>query len=568
MAKTRRSLSIYQIRPTAGGVDIVDFDQVIDPEVLPNVATYDLAADVDFEARLYADSPEPMEPAWVDFLRTGFGEDVHATETTTNRAVMVLRTHFHNATRYFALTFGAGRHMLKPDAVAHGLGLKAALNVVYEGDDPTAPSAPARVKRVDAQTVAENTLRTLRQANRYATFEAFGIDVQRDLLSAVTGEPAEKAIWGSRVTGGDAIYLNIPAEFQDLGGICRRLWRASRADHYKARFDWIDNVRIVEDPDELKRLRNLLIDGLREGEVQGLDLAPPQLVDWDSIESFSFSVRPDNIQPNLALDHYREVVADAGLLPELSLDHLSRHRARALDPGSSVLYEWPVLECLTGELRLGGLTYLLEEGQFFEIEAGYLRQLDTYLARLKECPVVLPDSTSAGGTEQTESDYNASAADASPDRLLLDKETVKVSTHTSPVEICDVLTVDRRFIHVKRKLQSNQLSHLFSQGWMSADLFLMSPEFRKATRRAIQRAERARAKATKDSGFIGRFADALNFDAPTPSAMEVVYAIIADWNGQSLPSALPFFSKVNLRRHVDDLRRMGYGVSYRRIELK
>lgn len=252
---------------------------------------------------------------------------------------------------------------------------------------------------------------------------------------------------------------------------------------------------------------------------------------------------------------------------ELTLAHLKRDRVLAVEGGGDVIREWPVFRCLTGELEVDGRTYLLEDGDVFEVEPDYLKDLDRYLDELEESDIGLPDSPMRNGEEETEGDYNRRASETSDTHLLLDKETVKVDTHTSPIEICDVLTTDRRFVHVKRKLQSASLSHLFSQGYVSADLFLMSPDYRTATRDKIAEAERERAGRAGDPSFRGRFQAVLDFDTPNTSLLEVVYAIVAKWGGRSLVGALPFFSKVNLRRHADDLRRMGYRVSYKRIEV-
>ena len=51
----------------------------------------------------------------------------------------------------------------------------------------------------------------------------------------------------------------------------------------------------------------------------------------------------------------------------------------------------------------------------------------------------------------------------------------------------------------------------------------------------------------------------------TPSEFTIVYAIMAKWSDRSLAEALPFFSKINLRRCTRDLTRMGYNVLYKRI---
>lgn len=561
MMGKRRALTIYQLRSNLG-----DFDEAINADALAAATQYPMTATADFEARLYVHAPEATSPGWLELIQEGFGEDVQVTSSASNRALIIIRLRYYNGLRYFALTFGGGRHMLNPAAVEKGYGLRVALNSIYEGDRSDDQSAPARVKRVDAKTVAQNTLRTLRQTNRHATFEVFGLDVQRDLLNAVVGEPVDTVLWGTRIAGSDAISLSIPTAFDDLGEVCKRVWRLGRSKDYRARFDWIDNIHVVEDTALVSDLEDQLVHTLLTGSVDTLALAPPQVIDWDRIESFEFTVSQNQDFDDLRLTDYLALLL-VDDTDRIDIGRLRRHRARAIDAGGNVAYEWPLMRCLSGEVRLNGTAYLLEDGAFYEVDDGYMAALDGFIAAIPACDTDLPDSYKTNGKELTEGAYNEQAA-ADPQRLLLDKKTVKVSTHTSPIEICDLLTTDRRFIHVKRKLGSSDLSHLFAQGYVSADLFLMSPDYRATVKDKIGETEQARAVAENNAGFIGRFTGTLNFDAPDPSKIEVVYAVVAAWNGRSLVAALPFFSKVNLRRHVDDLRRMGYRVTFSRVEVR
>ena len=224
----------------------------------------------------------------------------------------------------------------------------------------------------------------------------------------------------------------------------------------------------------------------------------------------------------------------------------------ALDADGELMADWTVLRCLSGELTLRGATYLIDAGDLFEIAGVYIRDLDAHVDGVRESELVLPSS----GSDETEGAYNARAAASSDKYLLLDKKTVRIARHPTPIEICDILTEDRRFVHVKRKLGSSSLSHLFVQGVVSADLFLMSAEYRDRVQKGIRKAE----------PFRGRFS---SFDVKgiNPGEYEVVYGVIAKWDGRSLVQALPFFSKVNFRRQAEQLRRMGYGVKYKRTKV-
>ncbi len=563
MSANRRALTIFQITPSIDGADVSSFDQVVQASALtdPQLQTTELPAGFDFDGRLYVIAPAPEEPRWGAFLREGFGDTFNLSATATNRALLVIRFRYYNADRYFAVAFGAGRHLMRRDAYVRSFGLKAALNLIYEDDVLDGSASSDRVRQVDSRTVAGNTFRTRRQANRDTTFEQFGLDTERDLLSTVTGEPSDRTELGSRVFGADHVGVNLPIDFSGLVGLCKRLWRAGRADDYETHFSWIDNLSAIAEPARLEALRSAVVQQLRDGAVGAFELAPPELVDFDAIETFRIEVGANDVSvADLTLSAYLALF-DAGGLAALTWDRMKSHRVAALSAQGELLHRWPVSDCLFGELDDDGETVLLDAAEFFAVAADFLADLDAFVAAIPESDVDLPDSRiDANGREISEGVYNVEAAQHLPTHLLLDKRTVRVAPNTSSIEICDVLTTDRKFVHVKRKLGSASLSHLFSQGYVSGDLFVTSHEYRTAVA-----AEIAAAEADKGSGPI--FTNALDFQAPDPAAIEVVYAVVANWNGDSVVDRLPFFSKVNLRRHATDLRRLGYEVTFKRIDI-
>lgn len=552
MPGERRKLTLYRIKDYIAGEKVRKFeDALLDPA---NLTTYDLAGRHDFEARLFVQEPEVKRPDWAEFLESAFGEVEEIGESASNGAVIIVKVRYYRKDRFFAFTFGSGRYLLRPDSFERGYGLRVALNSTY-GGEAFEQMDPARIRRVDHKTVSANTLRTSRQADRWAAFEVFGVDAQRDLLKAITGVPTEAASWGTRVTGADALHLNIPFEIDDLGDKCKEIERTHSRDNYKEGFAWIDNVHAVVDPHLLADLEAQLLEKLRNQEVERLEASPPELVDWDEIADFRFSFDPDFARSDLELEQYLTLLKDTDKLDGLTIAHLrTAHKVEVYDQGGNPFKHWPLFRCLNGELDFEGKTYLLSEGEFFEVEPEYLNDLDGVIGHLQEWQGRLPESDG----DIKEGDYNELAANSSSDYLLLDKKTVRVSGRTSPIEICDILTKTGSFVHVKRKLGSSSLSHLFSQGLVSADLLLMSREYREAVLKKVTAAERS-------SGTPGRFSSLILPDGISPRNHEVVYAIVAKWKNRELEDALPFFSKVNLRWFTEGLRRMGYPVSYKRI---
>ncbi len=149
-------------------------------------------------------------------------------------------------------------------------------------------------------------------------------------------------------------------------------------------------------------------------------------------------------------------------------------------------------------------------------------------------------------TGLTEGDYNKTVAASNANYCLFDQKMIAVEGGPKKIESCDLFTRDKRFIHVKNKGQSAQLSHLFAQGRVSAECFASDEKFRKQISEI----------ATKEFGSPV-------FDytqKPSSNEYEVVYAIIDD-KDSDLVNKLPFFSKVNLMLTAQELDRMHFRYS-------
>lgn len=533
-----QALTIYALRD-----HVDDFDDAITEEALDNPAieTHDLVGDFPFEARLYNLPVPPTPPNWTEFLQLGFPAFT-PTPSAMNRVAVILR--IADPRRLFALTFGSGRFLLRPDAYAPKYGLRVALNTIYEGDaDALVPSD--RLRQVSLTTVGKNTMHTRRQTNRNAAFQDFQADLSRDLLNAVVGVPTDAAAWGTRVSGSDAIHLHAITGFDQLGQLCHDLHSAYAETSYQVRFKAIDNVKEIPRAEQ-GPLEELAIDQLAT-DPDAVALAPPSIVSWDDISAFRYSLDRSRDYQDLNYSDYLELLDDPP-----TLDDLRRHRIEALGPDGDVLESWPVFAALDLEISRSEGVILLTGGLFYSIAPDYLSQLNADLDTMEEASYVLPLSTiSSEGNEETEGDYNARAAAEDPDLALLDKNTVRLP-NTDPIEVCDLLTTTGLFIHVKRKFSSSSLSHLFAQGSVSGNLFLSNSDFRSELRAKLD----------------PRFHSLVPPHRPDAALFEVVYAIIGRWDGAALTARLPFFSKVNLRHHADLLRTLGYRVTYKPVDLR
>ena len=500
----------------------------------------------------------PRDPDWALFLRGGLEGEVEIPSASAPGALIIMRVVVGKNSHYFAFTFGTGRHLLRSEALVRRFGLRVVLNAVFEDDTATETSGATRLRSIDAKRVSSNTVRMRHQTSQIADFEAFDVDRNRDFLHGVTGVPKKTNLWGKNMTGSDSLTLNRNMTFGELPKLCTDLVKTYSSKKYKHRFGWVDDVGVVTDTHLVEALEKSVASKLSTNSLSDLELTIPEVVDWHRISGFMLPTqkRARITHPELRIVDSVSALSLNSMLQGIDAAGLRAQRIEVVDGNGDPWKSWSVWQCITGEISHGGRKFILDEGDFYEVSTTFLNALDNDIKRMvPPSKLVLPQSK----VSWEEGKYNEEASKAG--MLLMDKRNVKISKSTSPVEICDLLTRNRQFVHVKRKLGSALLSHLFAQGYVSADLFQISPEFRKVA------GERVR--EVKGEASSSRFG-ATDFDffgAQTPQAgAEVVYAIVADWGSSTLVDRLPFFSKINLRRHAVELNSRGFNVTHVRVQ--
>lgn len=522
--KRVRHLTVFLLK-----ADVQKFkDALKDPGALTSCK---LRNDAPFQGRFYYQPQHDKPPVWQALVQAGLVDTLDLRNRSTAGLLFVSAAH-----RRFALTFGYGRNMLKPESFERNFGLKVALNTVD----------PKTLKSVDARTFEDLTLVTRRQASRGSELSAFGLDVTQDVLRAVTGKPRD-AKFARQVTGADALAIAVEAEFEDLAKVCKRALDAYGRDDYKTDFSFIDHLRPVADPSLRATLEAALIDALQAANTDRVHLAPPEPLDWERVDGFEYSTQEsEDAYSDLDIDEYLATVDETD---QLSVADLKRHRIGARFSGAANAQEhWSVYRAIVFETEIGDHLYVLSAGDWFEIAKTFAQTVAKRLKKVKPPSFTLPDADAA----DSEGDYNESVA-TSERFALMDQKLVRVRDANSDIELCDLLTPARQLIHVKKKTRSATLSHLFAQGVVAAEAFLWDEEFRKAARSKIPSTQK-------------RIAALIPNDKPQSKEFEVVYAIITKMAASKWPTGMPFFSQLNLVNAAERLRRHGYHVSLLRIE--
>jgi uncharacterized protein (TIGR04141 family) len=230
----------------------------------------------------------------------------------------------------------------------------------------------------------------------------------------------------------------------------------------------------------------------------------------------------------------------------------------ALNENGEKIDSWTVGDCISGEIKYDNTTYIINEGIYFAIDNNYLQTLNEYVNKIKDyCPNPpllhsLP--------KENEDPYIKRFTRQRRSSLKFHTATIAYKGATA-IEVCDIAMKNRALIHIKRGKSSSDLSHLFSQAVVSAELLSMDEQFRKLIK---QRMEKVFKKVSKNKLKEFGWIHANQFK---PAKCEVVMAIMTNCQKKPLSEVLPFFSKVNVRMRCDDLRKMGYQYSVAQITI-
>src|SRR5206468_2006802 len=135
------------------------------------------------------------------------------------------------------------------------------------------------------------------------------------------------------------------------------------------------------------------------------------------------------------------------------------------------------------DLEYGDAVYALTDGHWYEIETSFAAAVTAQVAGLQDSDLSFPDANIG----EREDAYLMRAAPEMSAAMgmhvaVMDKKLAKAAGARTGVEVCDLLSELGHFVHVKKGDESAALSHLFSQGTVSAELFIVDAQFRAEAR--------------------------------------------------------------------------------------
>ncbi|ODT73116.1 MAG: hypothetical protein ABS75_00015 [Pelagibacterium sp. SCN 63-23] len=478
--------------------------------------------------RLFAGQSYSGPPGWVSFFAADDRAQFEGLFGGQAAALLFIRAELAATAdqpaeqRWLALCFGMGFQELRPEALESQFGLKVALNRLGR----------ERIKSIDTRRPEDATIQTRSQSSRTGEIFDFGIETNRTILQAITGK-SQAEDFGGTLTGSDGLKISCETHYGEIDAKALQILTSFNDTAYEEHFPWYGKITPIKDRTRIEGLQATLLQRLVNGELDGIHLSPPEIVDFQTIDRFKFSGSPRNDeQDELRLSDY---LALFGEDRPLTLEHLQSDKVRVAAEDGPFHDRWPVLKCISAEVYVDDVLHILAAGDWYSVRADFVGEINQSVADIPAVELGLP-SYNAG---EAEGAFNLRAVEGRDDVFLYDKNLVNFEGERGRVEFCDLLTNGRHIVHVKRRSRSSTLSHLFLQGHVSAEAFLDYPPLRAQIREAMP-------------AIVGLIPE----ERPNPSDYQVVFTFLHEGN-----ATLPFFSKVALSSVVRQLRRMSFGVS-------
>lgn len=501
----------------------------MDEDIIKNIDTLSVEPIGD-NGKIYYGESHISSPAWLrKFFSDNFNNRTDNDKLKIYSAIAKALFLVRVRDRLFVIAFGYGKSYLKPGVWEERFGLKVLVNIID----------PDNICAIDKKNMTITPKLVTEQMK--GSMADFGIDIEQDLLQGMSGK-SKFEDFGQTVTGKDALSLSVKIDSGMIVKFLELCYEKYNSDVYKRNFEWIDHIAEIKSPIIVGKLNEKLIEKIKIDDLGKIWMAIPSIIPWERVSEFRMVSNSASLGDDICLKNFIESL-EGDIRDNLSLENFKTEIIECIDVVSEdVIEQWAAYNCLYGEILEDGKTYILSNGKWYEIERNYANTINKYFEDIRsaESDMSLPKARK----DEHEDKYNERVAAEVAGMCCMDKKVILHGTAQGKIEFCDLLTNDKKIIHVKRYGTSSVLSHLFSQGLVSGDLFLSDSDFRNKVRDKLPASHKSLVPTT----------------GPNPEEYTIVFAIIS--KSENLVD-IPFFSKVNLRNVIKRLSlSYRYKVSY------
>jgi len=506
-----RNLTIYLVKS-----DYTKAEEIF--ENIHRLKKHEVKTEGKLIGELFICPSNPHLPTWTKLFEGSLDLNKLGSISSSTAAVLIMTVNKH----VFALSFGFGKNLLKPGIWEERFGLLVTINSVDH------------IRSIDKRTFGSIPKHSREQASREVVPADFGIDIEQDILRAVTGPPSDTSL-GARLTGIDALVANVKTDLNELPSLLSRYYEQFKQTTYKEKgFELIDYIAEVSNKLIITELDTSLVDLINSHKLNRIWMAVPEIVEWANVKGFRYGgAINEQYLDDISIGTFMEIVLKQR---KLSIDILRSRKVHCLSNVSDTPFAtWTVYQCIYAEIDRNNEVFMLNGGKWYKIDSKFANQLNKFIASIPVSGLRLPPYA-----DKSEFHYNKRVCELYPKiNALMDRKLIRLGARYSPIEFCDIYTRSKEIIHIKRYGGSSVLSHLFSQGVVSAELFHTEPSFRKKINDELPRLFKIRNPLSR----------------PNTNDYKVIFGIISTEEGGL---TLPFFSRITLRHAAKIIQAFGY----------
>ena len=504
-----QKLSIYLVKD-----DIVNHEDIVK----------DISNKEDFDnGVLYYKKSYPSSPIWVNNF---FNINIDELKSSSASGLYITKISYNSKSIYFGLSFGHGWQMFKDGVIVEQFGIKTTLGLIKD-----------EIKKIEKKNFKNGLKDVSEQLGKIGSIANFGFDIEQDIMRAIVGEPEDQELYGKNIVGKDAVSLSIKKNVLEINDLLLELYKAYISNKYKERFDWFDNFSVVNNKKLITDLNNKIITKINNDNITDVIfwLSIPEVIEWENTKCFQYEEKDDAMEyQDIVFEDFKNSLKENEKI-DIDIDLLKKRKVKQVNMNDQVIQEWSIYNCLYAEIDLDNEKYLLVSGKYYKVDKDYKKQVEDEFS--VDTSFVLPDWEKP----KYENVYNAAVADNDNNYQCLDGGVNQGNLiGKGKIEFADLVKSNKYLIHVKKYGSSSVLSHLFSQGLVSATLLLTDKSFR----------------VEVNNKLVDSHKNVVTDSNPNPDEYTIVYAI-----GTSKDDLkLPFFSLVNYKNAKRQLQLYRYKV--------
>lgn len=444
--------------------------------------------------------------------------------TNINFSIADVYTLSHNNKNIkFVITFGQSQ-LINKESIEKRFGLKTLLGWYKEFD--------FSFKELSAKNVSKQGKTTIQHLSQYKeNIKEFDFSMNTDIIKGIicsvkipinvqsdNNENINNITEKKRtIQGDDSLKLNINYNHKSIINFLLTAYKSYNDEIYKNNgFGWIDNINEIKDKDVISKLEKELVTQINNDSKQ-IWISLPYEIFHTNIEKISYLNKNDkNYINDISLSEYKKKKNHS-----IDLENLKKDNIYLFDVDDQSIDYFSIFELLYAELEYQDNVYLLENKIWYIINNDFKKNVNEFYDKVENWDIHLPSNTF-----KREDEYNKNIADKNNDFLLMDKKNITIS-NDDKFELCDILSINKELIHVKKYGSSSILSHLFLQGLRSIEEIKSTNNIEKINKKI----DDARFKLKKDDNF------------------KIIFSIIT--SSKTIKPKIPFFAK-SCFKHVGD----------------